>query len=124
MTEVKPGTPLTDREAQVLYAVAELGNSAEAVGLRLYMMPSTVKTHLRRAAIRLGTQKTRPGHDARGTTTAWTLAEAIRRGYIVLEPLGQGRVVRGSTGLGSMSVQARWDKRQRINQLAIEGQRR
>jgi len=124
MTEVQPGTPLTAREIEVLYAVAELGASAEAIGLRLYVTTSTVKTYLRRAAIRLQTQKVRPGHDTHGSTAAWTLAEAIRRGYIVLEPLGQGRVVQGRTGLASMSGQARWEKKQRINKLAVEGQRR
>lgn len=58
------GTPLTDREIQVMRLVAE-GMSNREIGARLYLSPSTVKQHLARIADKLGTHGDRAGMVAR-----------------------------------------------------------
>jgi two-component system, NarL family, nitrate/nitrite response regulator NarL len=64
------GASLSQRELEVLTLTAEGLSSAE-IGRRLYIGPSTVKTHLDRIAEKLG---------VRGRTAA--VAEALRRGLL------------------------------------------
>jgi two-component system nitrate/nitrite response regulator NarL len=61
---------LTKREREILELVAQ-GHSTPEIGRRLYIEPSTVKTHLERVADKLG---------VRGRTA--TVAEALRRGLV------------------------------------------
>lgn len=49
----QPGTPLTDRERQVLTLIAA-GCADKEVSTRLYLTQNTVKTHVRRLCARLG----------------------------------------------------------------------
>lgn len=66
----KPDTPPTNREREVL-ALAALGNTNAQIGTALHLAPASVKSHIRRASIRLG------AHDR---THAAVLATI--RGYI------------------------------------------
>lgn len=49
------GATLTDREVEVLCLVAQ-GKPTPEIGRECYMAPDTVKTHLARAAVKLGTR--------------------------------------------------------------------
>ena len=62
---VRPGTPLTERETQIL-DLASRGCSNATAGARLYLSEDTVKTYMRKIFVRLG------AHDR---------AHAVRRGF-------------------------------------------
>jgi DNA-binding NarL/FixJ family response regulator len=49
---IRPGTPLTDRELQVL-DLASRGLTDEAIGRTLYVTLNTVKVHMRALLVRL-----------------------------------------------------------------------
>lgn len=70
MIEPLTGKPLSEREKQILEAVAE-GLSNSQIGRKLYLSPHTVKTHLRRIS-----QKS--GLGDRAAMVAW----AMRRNLI------------------------------------------
>lgn len=64
------GCPLTEREIQVLEAVAS-GLRNDGVACRLHLSTDTVKTHLRRAFAKLG-----------AADRSHAVAEAFRHGYL------------------------------------------
>lgn len=51
---------LSPRETQIMALVAD-GLTNKQIGARLYLSPSTVKSHLARIAIKLGTEGDRAG---------------------------------------------------------------
>lgn len=49
----KLGSPLTEREIEVIYLVAQGGSNRE-IGERLGLAPHTIKSHLQRISSKLG----------------------------------------------------------------------
>jgi DNA-binding NarL/FixJ family response regulator len=68
----QPGTPLSPRELEVLALVAE-GLSNPDIGRELYLTADSVKTHVRRIAVRLGARN-----------RAHVVWLAVQRGYLEL----------------------------------------
>jgi DNA-binding NarL/FixJ family response regulator len=69
----EPGTPLSDRELQVMRLVAEGLNNAQ-IGTRMYLAEDTIKRHLSRIFQRL-----------EASTRAHAVALAYQRGLLHLD---------------------------------------
>jgi DNA-binding CsgD family transcriptional regulator len=69
---VQQGEPLSDREVQVLHGVARGLSNAE-IGAELFLAEDTVKCHLRRVGVKLGT-----------TGRAHAVVRALQVGYLTL----------------------------------------
>lgn len=65
------GDSLTPREIEILTVMADVGGSATRIGRLLYIEPTTVKTHLRRISLKLGTAGSGPSTTAHSFAVAW-----------------------------------------------------
>jgi DNA-binding CsgD family transcriptional regulator len=81
---VQQGEPLSDREAQVVRGVARGLLNAE-IGAELFIAEDTVKTHLRRASVKLG-----------ATGRAHVVTRALQEGVLALRA---PRAASGSRGV-------------------------